>query len=338
MSTTAVLQSANGTTTKFTPANPTVQPRFAPKSWGKPANRWGVILAGGDGVRLRELTRMVSRDDRPKQFCPLLGNGTLLDETRRRAERTIRPKQILFAVAREHEHYYLRYLAAQASQRIVQPCNKGTAPAILYTLLRIARMDPEAIVAIFPCDHYYSPESAFTTALESAFVVAEQRADSVVLLGAQPKGPEVEYGWIEVGEAIPGRAGLFRVKGFQEKPALAVAEDLFRSGSLWNTFVMIGHARTFLEMARDTVPALLQVFESERVAQTPSCEVLIPDSVYDRIVPADFSRQVLSAATDRLLTLRLSNLEWNDLGDPGRVLATLAEQKRDLPRWALSKL
>jgi mannose-1-phosphate guanylyltransferase len=237
-------------------------------------------------------------------------------------------------VAREHEHYYRRYLAAQASQRIVQPSNKGTAPAILYAMMRIARMDPEAIVAIFPCDHYYSPESAFSTTLETAFEVAERQPASVVLLGAQATGPEVEYGWIEVGEAIPGRAGLFRVKGFQEKPPLAVAENLFRRGSLWNTLVMVGRARSFLEMARGTVPTLLEEFESEPVMQDPSGEVRIPDSVYDRITPTDFSREVLSAATDRLLTLRLSGVEWNDLGDPGRVLTTLADQKRDLPGWA----
>jgi mannose-1-phosphate guanylyltransferase len=237
-------------------------------------------------------------------------------------------------VAREHEHYYRRYLAAQASQRIVQPSNKGTAPAILYALMRIARMDPEAIVSIFPCDHYYSPESAFSTALEAAFEVAERQPTSVVLLGAQAKGPEVEYGWIEVGEAIPGRPGLFRVKGFQEKPSLAVAENLFRRGSLWNTLVMVGQARSFLEMARDAVPFLLEVLESEGATQRPGEEIRIPDSVYDRITPTDFSREVLSAATDRLLTLRLSGVEWNDLGDPGRVFATLADQKRELPGWA----
>jgi hypothetical protein len=41
-------------------------------------HRWGVILAGGDGVRLRSLTRLVSGDDRPKQFSPLLEGRTLL--------------------------------------------------------------------------------------------------------------------------------------------------------------------------------------------------------------------------------------------------------------------
>jgi mannose-1-phosphate guanylyltransferase len=124
------------------------------------------------------------------------------------------------------------------------------------------------------------------------------------------------------------------VKGFQEKPPLALAERLFRNGSLWNTFVMVGQARTFLEMARETVPALLEVFEPERVMRDPTGEVRIPELVYDRIAPTDFARQVLSAATDRLLSLRLTGIEWNDLGDPGRVLATLADQKCDPPAWA----
>ena len=42
--------------------------------------RWGIILAGGDGVRLRSLTRFISGDDRPKQFCRLYGGMTLLDK------------------------------------------------------------------------------------------------------------------------------------------------------------------------------------------------------------------------------------------------------------------
>jgi len=36
-----------------------------------------VILAGGDGERLRSVTPLVSGDDRPKQFCSLMG-GTII--------------------------------------------------------------------------------------------------------------------------------------------------------------------------------------------------------------------------------------------------------------------
>jgi mannose-1-phosphate guanylyltransferase len=286
---------------------------FAPAT-GSP-NRWGIVLAGGDGVRLLELTQSVWGDYRPKQFCQFLGNRTLLEDTRRRAEQSVSPEQILYAVTRAHEDYYLPSLADRPSQRIVQPSNKGTAPAILSGLMRISRTDPNAIVVILPCDHYYSPESAFTAALESAFEIAEQRSRSVVLLGVEPKSPEVEYGWIEVGEAIDGHSGLFQVEGFCEKPPRPIADALFRAGSLWNTFVMVGHVGAFLEMAWATLPTLLQALESWEVT-LPGGEIRIPDAVYDRIAPTDFSRQVLSSATDRLLALRLANVEWSDLGDP----------------------
>lgn len=309
----------------------------APKRQSAPAtpapHRWGIVLAGGDGVRLRELTEWVWGDHRPKQFCPLLGERTLLEEARHRAERSVAPAQILYSVTRTHEEYYLSSLADRPSQTIVQPSNKGTAPAILSALMRIAHTDPNAMVVILPCDHYYSPESAFTAALESAFAIGEQRSGSIVLLGVEPKSPEVEYGWIEVDEMIRGHSGLFHVGGFREKPPLPQAEALLRDGSLWNTFVMVGRVSAFLEMGRATVPALLEVLDSWQVTM-PSGETRIPDAVYNRIASTDFSRQVLSAATDRLLALRLADVDWSDLGDPYRVLVTLLEKNGYLPSWA----
>jgi mannose-1-phosphate guanylyltransferase len=293
-----------------------------------------VVLAGGEGVRLRELTQWMYGEDRPKQFCQLLGNRTLIEEARQRAERSFPKEQILFSLTRAHENHYLRYLADRPSQRIVQPLNRGTAPAILSTLTRIAQADPDAVVSILPCDHYYSSESAFTAALESALEIAEQRTDSVVLLGAEPNQAETEYGWIEVGEPMGGHAGLFRVEGFKEKPALAVAQALLRKNCLWNTFVMVGQVGAFLEMARRAAPGLLKMLESMQATSDGDGEIRIPDSVYGQIAPMDFSRHILPLATERLLAFRLKNIEWNDLGDPYRVLVTLLEKNGDLPEWA----
>jgi mannose-1-phosphate guanylyltransferase len=292
-------------------------------------------LAGGDGVRLRELTRFVSGDDRPKQFCPLLGKRTLLQEARQRAERSISPDQILYSLTQAHQEHYLRDLGDRLSQRIVQPCNKGTAPAILYTLLHISQMQPDAIVAVLPCDHYYSRENVFTAALESAFAIAEARHGSIVLLGAQPKGPEVEYGWIELGGKVVGpHPGAFHVMGFQEKPPLPIAEHLLRSGSLWNTFVMVGRVDAFLDLALASVPGLLRVIRSAPIFSASDSETRIAEWVYDRIEPVDFSRQVLSPGARMLVTVGLGEVEWNDLGDADRVISTLLERGTELPGWA----
>ena len=296
-------------------------------------HRWGLLLAGGDGLRLKELTRWVCGDDRPKQFCALLDHRTLLETTRQRAERSLLADHIVVALTRTHEAYY-RNLINPPATTIIQPFNRGTAPAILYGLMHIARQDPDAVVSILPSDHYFWPETGFTSGLEKALKIAEQRPDSIVLLGAPPKGPEVEYGWIELAEAVANHSGLYRVQGFREKPPQPVAEALFKSGCLWNMFVMVGRVRTFLEIASETVREVLSALEPHAAHATGESEIEIPDSVYENLASVDFSRRVLSSNTGRLLALRLDNVEWNDLGDPYRVLVTLVERDGELPSWA----
>ena len=132
---------------------------------------WAVILAGGDGVRLRSVTRGITGDDRPKQFCPLVGEDALLIETRRRVGLTVPAHRTLVVVNRAHERFYTPLLADLRTPALAaQPENRDTAPAILYALLllagRRAGADP---VAFFPSDHYLSDDVAFMGQVEQAF-------------------------------------------------------------------------------------------------------------------------------------------------------------------------
>lgn len=228
---------------------------------GKPprdSSRWGIILAGGDGTRLQGLTRIISGDDRPKQFCSMFGSDSLLRQTVRRASRTIAPEQSIVALTRGHSRFYSRDLADQDCRKLIQPCNRGTAPAICLSLLQIFRMDIDAIVAILPSDHYYSDEDRISAAIESAFEIASERPSSVVLIGAQAEAPEVEFGWIELGSTVGDE--VFRVSGFQEKPTLDTARRLMACGALWNTFVVVGSAKALIDMCFMSIPDLLPAF------------------------------------------------------------------------------
>ncbi len=74
-----------------------------------------VILAGGDGTRLRELTRRIVGDDRPRQFCRILGSETLLDQTRQRVAQVIARGRTFFSVTHRHEGYYRPALGVERS-------------------------------------------------------------------------------------------------------------------------------------------------------------------------------------------------------------------------------
>jgi nucleotidyltransferase-like protein len=134
---------------------------------------WAVILAGGNGSRLRSLTRRVAGDERPKQFCSLCGEHTLLTQTRLRLSHAVAKERTLFSVVRVHERFYTHELAdVRPSRLVVQSANKGTTLAIissLYRLLELTGLDEDPIVGFFPTDHYYADEERFVAAVDSAF-------------------------------------------------------------------------------------------------------------------------------------------------------------------------
>lgn len=133
-------------------------------------HRWAVILAGGDGVRLLPLVRQICGDERPKQFCRVLGSETLLSQTRRRAARIVRPDGILVVFTAAHEPFYREELdGLPSSSVLIQPWNRGTAPAILWALAYLKQLDPNGLVTFLPSDHYIANESVLCSHLDGAF-------------------------------------------------------------------------------------------------------------------------------------------------------------------------
>jgi mannose-1-phosphate guanylyltransferase len=288
------------------------------------SHRWGVILAGGDGQRLLPLTRIITGDDRPKQFCALTGGKTLLQRTRLRVSRAIPEMQTLLILTRKHENYFAGEVKeVEPSCLLIQPHNHGTATAIAYCVTRLRQMDPHGLVAFFPSDHHFANDEAFIEHIDCAFAQARSQPERVILLGIEPETPEEDYGWIEPGPPLAAESTneFFEVTRFWEKPARAVALHLMHRGCLWNSFVMVGAVGAFISIIQRTLPHLLACFESLWATTAPGMEHRALDGLYLGVPAANFSDEVLSARPSGLAVMRARGLGWTDLGEPERVLS-----------------
>lgn len=296
------------------------------KSCDENQKRWAIILAGGEGKRLSSLTRRICGDATPKQFCPVIGNQSLFEQTRRRISLAIENDHTIAVVTRAHEPCYTRLLADMPTENLViQPENRGTAPAILYALLRLSIVEPDAVVALFPCDHYVSDDTRWMQHVDMAFRAIDSRPGLIVMLGVTAEGPEIEYGWIEPGDALTGApASTFAVRRFWEKPSAGLAKSLLRNGCLWNSFVIVARLTSLLRLVMTALPKLYRAFAPVRLALTTIYETRSVERLYACLDCTNFSHHVLAKRTGNLGVLPVHGVGWSDLGKPERVMDVLA--------------
>jgi mannose-1-phosphate guanylyltransferase len=181
-------------------------------------------------------------------------------------------------------------------------------------------------VVLVPCDHYYSDDEAFGHAIRSVISSAEQYPDAIVLLGAEARYAETEYGWIETGSAISDTpVPLFRVNRFWEKPSVLQAQELLRRGCLWNTFVTAGRASTFLDVLCTGIPHVVLAINNALADNEL-------ERAYQDIPAVDLSREVFAPQPHRLLAICDATSGWTDLGSPARVMEILGRRNTH-PTW-----
>ena len=175
----------------------------------------------------------------------------------------------------------------RTKQIVAEPVGRNTAPAIGLAAFILERLDPNAVLGLFPSDHVTANEAQFRKDIAKAVSIAAA-GKNIVVLGIKPTRPETGYGYIELGEQF--ERGVMRVRRFTEKPNAEKATEFLEPGNyFWNSGVFVWGARTLAnalrEHLRETAPFLEQIaasYGTKDFARTfarlyPKCENISVD-------------------------------------------------------------
>jgi len=282
---------------------------------------WAVVLAAGDGRRLRRFTTTRTGLTIPKQFCSLDRGPSLLQEALQRAAAVAAAERICAIVAAQHRRWWLAQLDGVPRQNIVvQPQNRGTANGVLLPLLTILERDPQARIIVMPSDHYLRDEARLARTLHYAATPSDRAGAEILLLGLEPQDADSELGYI-----VPRRnAGQVHhaVARFVEKPDTLQAQTLLKEGALWNSFILAADGLALLKLFERRVPEIVAGMRDVLGCAEHNAHEALAE-LYETLPDLDFSRCILQGQEQYLRVLPVPECGWSDLGTPQRVARTL---------------
>lgn len=287
------------------------------------SNRWVIVLAGGEGDRMRSFTEARYGQHRPKQYCAFIGDKSMIEHTYDRALDAAPAEKVVTILGKGHARFLREARPISIPGQVIeQPENMDTGPGIYLPLAKVMSLDPDALVAIFPSDHFIYPRHRFKTVVEDAFQLAENLPEQIILLAATPDRPEPDYGWICAGPGL-NDIGARQVTCFKEKPSAAAAEKLYRKGSLWNTMIVVAKAGALWDLAWKVQPLMIGCLEGLKSRMGLAEESKAIAQVYSGLPRVNFSRDIVEKVSDWTVALPMRGVNWCDWGRPQRVMDTL---------------
>jgi mannose-1-phosphate guanylyltransferase len=277
-----------------------------------PKQRLALLLAGGDGTRLQEFTAQLTGFPMPKQYCPLIRGRSLLELALFRTRLFAATENTKVIINQNHRRWAREQLQALPENNIIiQPENRDTGPGMIFALNQIAQTSPDAIVAVFPTDHFIDDDTAFIAHVLRAACLVHRLPQKIAVLGVTPNHPETGYGYIIPGQPLPATLTPWKVshvKAFREKPNPTMASEFISQGGLWNTFVLVFQVKRVLGLLRDLAP-----MDSQKLFELQDCSVDAA-AIYRDIHPWNFSSQILARIPEELIVLEAPDICWSDWG------------------------
>jgi mannose-1-phosphate guanylyltransferase/mannose-6-phosphate isomerase len=238
-----------------------------------------VILCGGAGTRLWPL----SRQQFPKQLLPIIGDESLLQQTAVRLSGDDFAPAII--VSGEEQRFFVKRqlmdcrVAVEAI--LLEPSGRNTAAAACLAAQWLHSRGADELLLLMPSDHVIGNRNAFVKAINVGKDHAERGA--IVVFGAEPTGPNTQFGYIEATADRAFPDGSFPIARFHEKPSVEKAAEYLANGCFyWNAGIflmkastLLGEMRKFLPDSLDAITEAVSGASSDGLFVRPSAEAFM---------------------------------------------------------------
>ncbi len=268
-----------------------------------------VILSSGSGTRLWPL----SRKQYPKQYLPLVGDNTMLQETILRLSGLNNLADPIIVCNADH-----RFLIAEQCQQIdiknptilLEPVGRNTAPAIAAAALQSLKNSDDAVLLVLSADHVIQDIDAFHQAINIACQQAQE--GRLATFGIVPTDANTGYGYIKsTKESING---AYKVKEFVEKPDLKTAESYLEQGNyLWNSGMFMFKATMLIDELTTHSPEIVTSINNAVNNAEQDLDFIRLDKQAFESSPSDSIDYALMEKSDNVVVISL-DAQWNDIG------------------------
>ena len=291
-----------------------------------------VILAGGSGSRLWPL----SRERRPKQLMPFLGDKSLLEQTVERVENIVLPggnspdSNSIFVVTNKNQAELVKEVVGDRAGIFSEPESRNTAPAILLSCLEIERLieasfnchpglDPgsnpllDPVVVFLSADAFIPDQKKFNLYIKDAIDYASSN-DRIVTLGLKPRFAATGYGYIQADlKGKDKNFDCYKVLKFHEKPTSDVAEYyLSCSEMFWNIGIFVSKVKVLLSEFKKHQPVLTSNLNSATLNVSSEFEG-VKYAGYSKLPNISIDYAIMEKS--KIVTVFPADFDWYDVGN-----------------------
>jgi mannose-1-phosphate guanylyltransferase/mannose-6-phosphate isomerase len=268
-----------------------------------------VILSGGSGTRLWPL----SRKQYPKQYLPLVGDNTMLQETILRLSGLDNLADPIIVCNADH-----RFLVAEQCQQIdiknpvilLEPIGRNTAPAIAAAALQSLKQTDDAVLLVLSADHVIQDVDVFHEAINIACQQAQE--GKLATFGIVPTDANTGYGYIKASK--DNTDGAYKVEEFVEKPNLETAQIYLEQGNyLWNSGMFMFKAATLIDELTTHSPDIVVSVNNAVNNAAQDLDFIRLDEQAFESSPSDSIDYALMEKSDNVVVVPL-DAQWNDIG------------------------